>query len=198
MISSLCHLLRILLPCIKRLTKGEIRKLYWTVFKKYCLYYSALQITPSANDSEYAKIHIPLALMRYRDFLEAQQVRQTLLFLLLLNLVLLPPFFFFFIGQFDEEGQSRMQSCSFKCLMSVCVSSGVWWRDAGEALRSTSLEDRRKHRSHASDCHRHSRLGRLLERGMWEVRYRAGYVHFNTNKLEQILEDEHVVLTCFC
>ncbi|XP_044058474.1 signal peptide peptidase-like 2A isoform X3 [Siniperca chuatsi] len=31
-------------------------------------------ITPSANDSEYAKIHIPLALMRYRDFLEAQQV----------------------------------------------------------------------------------------------------------------------------
>ncbi|KAM7014875.1 signal peptide peptidase-like 2A isoform 3-T3 [Tautogolabrus adspersus] len=31
-------------------------------------------ITPSANDSEYAKVHIPLALMRYRDFLEAQQV----------------------------------------------------------------------------------------------------------------------------
>ncbi|XP_070686464.1 signal peptide peptidase-like 2A isoform X3 [Pempheris klunzingeri] len=29
-------------------------------------------ITPSANDSEYAKIHIPLALMRYRDFLEVQ------------------------------------------------------------------------------------------------------------------------------
>ncbi|XP_035538020.1 signal peptide peptidase-like 2A [Morone saxatilis] len=31
-------------------------------------------VTPSANDSEYAKVHIPLALMRYRDFLEAQQV----------------------------------------------------------------------------------------------------------------------------
>ncbi|XP_029000997.1 signal peptide peptidase-like 2A isoform X2 [Betta splendens] len=31
-------------------------------------------ITPSANDSEYAKVHIPLALMKYRDFLEAQQV----------------------------------------------------------------------------------------------------------------------------
>ncbi|XP_071346202.1 signal peptide peptidase-like 2A isoform X1 [Trachinotus anak] len=31
-------------------------------------------ITPSANDSEYPKVHIPLALMRYRDFLEAQQV----------------------------------------------------------------------------------------------------------------------------
>ncbi|XP_041797746.1 signal peptide peptidase-like 2A isoform X2 [Chelmon rostratus] len=31
-------------------------------------------ITPSANESEYAKVHIPLALMRYRDFLEAQQV----------------------------------------------------------------------------------------------------------------------------
>ncbi|KAI9545205.1 hypothetical protein NQZ68_038518 [Dissostichus eleginoides] len=30
--------------------------------------------TPTANDSEYAKVHIPLALMRYRDFLEAQQV----------------------------------------------------------------------------------------------------------------------------
>ncbi|XP_031704650.1 signal peptide peptidase-like 2A isoform X4 [Anarrhichthys ocellatus] len=29
-------------------------------------------ITPSANDSEYTQIHIPLALMRYRDFLEAQ------------------------------------------------------------------------------------------------------------------------------
>uniref|UniRef100_A0A8C4I5L4 PA domain-containing protein n=1 Tax=Dicentrarchus labrax TaxID=13489 RepID=A0A8C4I5L4_DICLA len=31
-------------------------------------------VTPSANDSEYAKVHIPLALTRYRDFLEAQQV----------------------------------------------------------------------------------------------------------------------------
>ncbi|KAK2853600.1 hypothetical protein Q5P01_006261 [Channa striata] len=31
-------------------------------------------ITPSANDSEYAKVHIPLALMRYRDFLDAQKV----------------------------------------------------------------------------------------------------------------------------
>ncbi|XP_034042816.1 signal peptide peptidase-like 2A isoform X2 [Thalassophryne amazonica] len=30
--------------------------------------------TPSANESEYAKVHIPLALMRYRDFLEAQQM----------------------------------------------------------------------------------------------------------------------------
>ncbi|XP_032372234.1 signal peptide peptidase-like 2A isoform X1 [Etheostoma spectabile] len=35
---------------------------------------SKLLITPSANESEYAKIHIPLALMRYRDLLEAQQV----------------------------------------------------------------------------------------------------------------------------
>ncbi|KAL6113346.1 sppl2a [Pungitius sinensis] len=33
-----------------------------------------LLITPSANDSEYAKVTIPLALMRYRDFIEAQQV----------------------------------------------------------------------------------------------------------------------------
>ncbi|XP_069029885.1 signal peptide peptidase-like 2A isoform X1 [Embiotoca jacksoni] len=31
-------------------------------------------VTPSAIESEYAKVHIPLALMRYRDFLEAQQV----------------------------------------------------------------------------------------------------------------------------
>uniref|UniRef100_A0A8C5I8G9 PA domain-containing protein n=1 Tax=Gouania willdenowi TaxID=441366 RepID=A0A8C5I8G9_GOUWI len=30
-------------------------------------------VTPSANESEYDKVHIPLALMRYRDFLEAQQ-----------------------------------------------------------------------------------------------------------------------------
>nr|XP_046235378.1 signal peptide peptidase-like 2A isoform X2 [Scatophagus argus] len=35
---------------------------------------SKILITPSANDSEYAKIHIPLALMRYRDFLDAQEV----------------------------------------------------------------------------------------------------------------------------
>ncbi|XP_056134201.1 signal peptide peptidase-like 2A isoform X2 [Lampris incognitus] len=31
-------------------------------------------ITPSANESEYAKVYIPLALMRYRDFLDAQKV----------------------------------------------------------------------------------------------------------------------------
>ncbi|XP_038123659.1 signal peptide peptidase-like 2A isoform X2 [Cyprinodon tularosa] len=30
--------------------------------------------TPSANESEYGKVHIPLALMRYRDFLAARQV----------------------------------------------------------------------------------------------------------------------------
>ncbi|XP_056269452.1 signal peptide peptidase-like 2A isoform X2 [Pseudoliparis swirei] len=35
---------------------------------------NTLLITPSANDSEYAKIQIPVALMRYRDYLEAQQV----------------------------------------------------------------------------------------------------------------------------
>ncbi|XP_042368607.1 signal peptide peptidase-like 2A isoform X4 [Plectropomus leopardus] len=32
-----------------------------------------LLITPSANDSDYAKVHIPLALMRYRDFIEAHK-----------------------------------------------------------------------------------------------------------------------------
>lgn len=31
-------------------------------------------ITPSANNSDYANVTIPLALMRYRDFLEAQKV----------------------------------------------------------------------------------------------------------------------------
>ncbi|XP_003969610.1 signal peptide peptidase-like 2A isoform X1 [Takifugu rubripes] len=31
-------------------------------------------ITPSANVSEYSSVHIPLALMRYRDLLDAQQV----------------------------------------------------------------------------------------------------------------------------
>ncbi|TNN44128.1 Signal peptide peptidase-like 2A [Liparis tanakae] len=35
---------------------------------------NTLLITPSANASEYAKVQIPLALMRYRDYLEAQQV----------------------------------------------------------------------------------------------------------------------------
>ncbi|KAM6980578.1 signal peptide peptidase-like 2A [Aplochiton taeniatus] len=31
-------------------------------------------MTPSANESEYKKVHIPLALMRYRDFMDAQLV----------------------------------------------------------------------------------------------------------------------------
>ncbi|XP_061670508.1 signal peptide peptidase-like 2A isoform X3 [Syngnathoides biaculeatus] len=31
-------------------------------------------VTPSANDSDYSKVQIPLALMRYMDFMEAQQV----------------------------------------------------------------------------------------------------------------------------
>ncbi|XP_029951762.1 signal peptide peptidase-like 2A isoform X2 [Salarias fasciatus] len=31
-------------------------------------------VTPSANNSDYGKVHIPLALMRYRDFREAQTV----------------------------------------------------------------------------------------------------------------------------
>ncbi|XP_051580416.1 signal peptide peptidase-like 2A isoform X2 [Myxocyprinus asiaticus] len=31
-------------------------------------------VTPSANDSEYSKVKIPLALMRYREFLDAMQV----------------------------------------------------------------------------------------------------------------------------
>lgn len=35
---------------------------------------STTLITPSANESEYQKVHIPLALMRYRDFLEAHKV----------------------------------------------------------------------------------------------------------------------------
>ncbi|KAG7249030.1 hypothetical protein CRUP_005613, partial [Coryphaenoides rupestris] len=30
-------------------------------------------ITPRANESEYAKVHIPLALMRHRDWLDAQK-----------------------------------------------------------------------------------------------------------------------------
>uniref|UniRef100_A0A3Q4A8D4 PA domain-containing protein n=1 Tax=Mola mola TaxID=94237 RepID=A0A3Q4A8D4_MOLML len=42
---------------------------------KYLLIVSnSTLITPSTNNSEYAKVHIPLALMRYRDFLEALQV----------------------------------------------------------------------------------------------------------------------------
>ncbi|XP_029284446.1 signal peptide peptidase-like 2A isoform X2 [Cottoperca gobio] len=35
---------------------------------------NTVMVTPTANDSEYAKVHIPLALMRYMDVLEAQQV----------------------------------------------------------------------------------------------------------------------------
>uniref|UniRef100_A0A3B4WGW6 Signal peptide peptidase-like 2A n=1 Tax=Seriola lalandi dorsalis TaxID=1841481 RepID=A0A3B4WGW6_SERLL len=62
------------------LTEGDLRDVPYRltdkeVFSyKNLVYLSAFQITPSANDSEYAKVHIPLALMRYRDFLEAQQV----------------------------------------------------------------------------------------------------------------------------
>lgn len=43
------------------------------VFCFVCL--CVFKITPSANESEYQKVHIPLALMRYRDFLEAHKVR---------------------------------------------------------------------------------------------------------------------------
>lgn len=57
------------------------------VYKSYISLSSLLnlapQITPSANESEYAKVHIPLALMRYRDFVDAQQVsdnKHSLLF----------------------------------------------------------------------------------------------------------------------
>lgn len=49
---------------------------YWLV----CLF--VFKITPSANESEYKKVQIPLALMRYRDFLEARKVRSHCIYLL--------------------------------------------------------------------------------------------------------------------
>ena len=52
---------------------------------------------------------------------------------------------------------------------SLCMSSGDWWRDDGEAVCSNSRQDWSKHSSHPTDSHCHSCFGRLLEWGMWEV-----------------------------
>ncbi|TTP59347.1 Signal peptide peptidase-like 2A [Bagarius yarrelli] len=56
----------------------------WALNKDYCLVYNASwsnlstslsdAVTPSANNSEYDNMTIPLALMRYRDFLDVQKV----------------------------------------------------------------------------------------------------------------------------
>lgn len=130
-----------------------------------------LKITPSADESEYAKVQISLALMRYRDFLDAQQVRRPLRFLLLLNFHL-------------------SCNCSFdrhKSVEPLCLSTGVWWQYAGETLCSTSVKDWSKHGSHVTDCHFHCRLGWLLEWDLWEVRYCTN--NNCTLKSEQILEE---------
>lgn len=50
------------------------------------------------------------------------------------------------------------------------MSSGLWWKYAGEALRSAAIKGRSKHRRHAVDCCCHGHLGRVLVPGMWEVR----------------------------
>lgn len=64
-----------------------------------------------------------------------------------------------------------VQIFSLNVFMFVFVSSGVWWRDAGEALCSTILKDWSEHCCHATDFCCHGCLGRFLERCMWEVRY---------------------------
>lgn len=53
------------------------------VFLYKCLSNYSAQVTPSANDSDYVKVNIPLALMRYRDLLEAQQVREVFYMLII-------------------------------------------------------------------------------------------------------------------
>lgn len=82
------------LSCIKC---PKARQVYQNVFLKNLLCSFTFQVTPSANDSEYAKVLIPLALMRYRDFLQAQQVSQF-------SIVLTPLFsyFCFYWGLFDK------------------------------------------------------------------------------------------------
>lgn len=120
-----------------------------------CLHSSALQITPSANDSEYSKVHIPLALMKYRDFLEAQQVWWCFW---------ISPWHFLFY-----EGES----CGSLYWVKTCkyLSSGIWWRDAGEALRPAVLKGWPKHRCYAPDFRRHHCFGWFLEWSVWEVSY---------------------------
>lgn len=58
-------------------------------------------------------------------------------------------------------------------LHAVFFFSGVWWRNAGETLLSTSLKARSKYCSYAADRRSHSRLRWLLEWGVWEVRSKS-------------------------
>lgn len=116
-----------------------------------CLF--VFKITPSANESEYTKVLIPLALMKYRDFLEAQKVRSYCIHLL-----------------HSFIAHQIFKLCFFSPL-------GIWWRYAGEAVLSTSLKDRSEHRCHAADRRAHGRLGWLLEWGMWEVRWQRAALH---------------------
>lgn len=70
------------------------------------------KITPSANESEYKKVLIPLALMRYRDFLEARKVRSYCIHLLhsFIAYQIFKLFCLFFPQVFGEEMQVKLYS----------------------------------------------------------------------------------------
>uniref|UniRef100_A0A8C2XSU4 Signal peptide peptidase like 2A n=1 Tax=Cyclopterus lumpus TaxID=8103 RepID=A0A8C2XSU4_CYCLU len=84
---------------------------------------NTLLITPSANDSEYAKIQIPVALMRYRDYLEAQQVFGEVM-----------------QGKLYAPPHSKIDASIAVMLLiaMVTVILGGFWSGAGERQASTA------------------------------------------------------------
>lgn len=125
----LCHLLHFdSILCIKWLTKSQIRHAPKSNCRKgkysayINIYFMPLQITPSANDSEYAKVHIPLALMRYRDFLEAQKVRQSFFFFCCYRILV--PYLLFCKGWLDKETETRCKGAHW--MLNPCVSPQVF------------------------------------------------------------------------
>uniref|UniRef100_H3CXZ3 PA domain-containing protein n=1 Tax=Tetraodon nigroviridis TaxID=99883 RepID=H3CXZ3_TETNG len=84
-------------------------------------------ITPSANSSEYSKVHIPLALLRYRDLLDAQQVFGDSMQVKLYA----PP-----LSKVDP-------SIAVMLLIAVVtVTLGGWWSGACERVRLECVPER--------------------------------------------------------
>lgn len=50
--------------------------------------------------------------------------------------------------------------------LTLTLSSGLWSKHAGEALRSPTVEGGSQHRRHAVDCRCHGQLGWTVEQSM--------------------------------
>ncbi|XP_051513458.1 signal peptide peptidase-like 2A isoform X2 [Myxocyprinus asiaticus] len=110
-------------------------------------------VTPSANDSEYRKVNIPLALMRHRDFLDALQVFLDRMEVRLYD----PP-----VPLFDA-------SIIVMLLLAVfTVAMGGFWSGAAEKVKQTAgpSADVNDVRSDSSELSLYSPLKVLLFVGM--------------------------------